>query len=83
MKSIAARKSKIGNRLEPKPRIEEPETVDLEKAFSAARGFFSQIKKHVSKKKEPVFNKVKVNCLLSDFQIAENEKRNFSEPLFL
>ena len=61
MKSIAARKSKIGNRPEPKSRIEEPETVDLEKAFSAARGFFSQIKKQVSKKKDPVFNKVKVN----------------------
>ena len=62
MKSIAARKSKIGNRPEPKSRI-EAETVDLEKAFSAARGFFSQIKKQVSKKKEPVLNKVKVRLM--------------------
>ena len=59
MKSIAARKSV--HRPEPKPRIEEPETVDLDKAFSAARGFFSQIKRQVSKSKQPVFNKVKVS----------------------
>lgn len=74
MKSIAARKSKIGNRPEQKSRIEEPETVDLEKAFSAARGFFSQIKKQVSKKKDPVFNKVK--------QVASQVTESLSREIF-
>lgn len=73
MKSIATRKSKIGNRPEPKSRI-EAETVDLEKAFSAARGFFSQIKKQVSKKKEPVLNKVK--------QVASQVTESLSREIF-
>ncbi|CAG5112756.1 Oidioi.mRNA.OKI2018_I69.chr2.g6937.t1.cds [Oikopleura dioica] len=72
MKSIAARKSV--HRPEPKPRIEESETVDLDKAFSAARGFFSQIKRQVSKSKQPVFNKVK--------QVTESLSREIRREIF-